>query len=78
VKDNNKACRRSQGIRHKRVHPKATWIGSKTSGFNQRAVGAGPQVAPKVPETMGGRQLWQTSQIVDILGEGHRQLLGET
>ena len=76
MEDDNEGGRPLDVIGDKGEHPELAGIGPKALGFNQRAAQTRPQVSPKMPKAIDGAQLWQTPQEFDIVGKGHRQLLG--
>jgi hypothetical protein len=64
-------------IRHKRKHPEIARIGAEARDLDQWAEAARPQTPAKIAQMIESGQLGQAAEKIDIVGEGHRQLLGE-
>ena len=66
-----------QPVRNERKHLQIARIGAETGDFGERAAAAGPQIPGEISsEPVESGQFVQTPKEFDILGEGHRQLLG--
>jgi hypothetical protein len=74
MQHDDKAGRWLQIVGREREHPEITGVGPEIFGFDDRTALARPEGPPEIRKAA---QLWQTSQVVDILGERQMQLLGD-